>query len=219
MEFSYRKLDESYSELTITPQDRNADLADLLRTFPQPLPATHTFEFRWEDQATTKRPNALPKLILGPRELTIQEIAERTKQFETLSLAELRWLAERHKVQPKPLVKGQKLQDDVTTLREGLRELLAGESSKTAAANAKTPDKKPVQGQGKDADKTGAVVLPPDIAAMSEAELETEAATLNVHEEYMQAHGKKATIAARRAWIAGKRAKQAEETVGAGKEE
>lgn len=192
-----KKIDDVFSQRTTRFTSRTGDLVDELRVFPWPLPATHVFEYRWEETATAANPRSLPVLITGCRELTINEIADRTKNFETLDLPSLVWLQKRHNIQPlsAPLVKGEKL-DDATALRRACQAFVK---------TYKPPVTAPAVIAEQPAPAGDAVTLPDDIAKMDGPAMETEAALLEIYDEFKRFCPGKSNIV-RRQWLATKRA-------------
>lgn len=194
-----KRIDDAFTERRTRPESSD-ELAQMQRVFPDPIPATHIWEYRWEQpDATTlkKNPRTLPTLVQGVRELTLAEVRKLTKDFSTLGLGELRWLQERHGAPMLPLEKGAPRKEELPAIREALLAHIKASGGKDAAV------KPAVQSQGDNA-SPGAVVLPEDIAAMNEAGLETEAAKLGLHDDFTRMS--RVTLPNKRAWLAGKRA-------------
>lgn len=192
------KIDETFSTGRDRPENRD-ELARMQRKYPPDLPATHTWDYRWEDpssEALAKNRYLMPTLVYGPRELTLAEIAAKTKDFETLGHGELRWLFDRNHVKALPLdAKAPKL-DEVQGLREAIRAHVKT-NPETAAPNPRAVTAtKPTSSQA-------AVALPSDIAGMDRAAIETAAATMGVHDEWKKLSGK--SIQMQREWLASKR--------------
>lgn len=197
------KIDEAYSSRTTRPENKD-ELAAMQRVYPPTLAATHTWDYRWEDptpEQLARSRYAMPMLIQGPRELTLSEIAAKTKNFETLGHGELRWVYERHNVRALPLVEGKPPLDEVEALRGAIQAHI-----KTNPAESK-PKPNAVRASQPTAAQ-GAVALPAEIAAMDGPSIETAAAQGGWHEEYKKIAGKPLPV--RREWLATKRASKPE---------
>lgn len=194
MFYDDKKIDESFCERVTIFQNRE-ELHQSYRVKPPELPATHTWGYRYEEPDLAKNRHAMPRLIEGPRELTLDEIREKSKDFDTLGLAELRWIVQRYSIQMLPLKKGEKSKDELVGIREAIRHYIAHRPKEEAKPAKQVRASSPAAPEG--------TVLPDDIAAMDDAALETLAAEIGVHEEYMKLADK--AVAVRRDFLARKR--------------
>jgi hypothetical protein len=186
-----KRIDESFDQITTTFESRE-EYERELRTDPYPVPATHVWEYRYEDptpEQLAKNRYLMPKKIRGPRELGLSEIAGKTKDYETLGLAELRYLCDKYKVPQKSLEKGEPKQDEQTALRGALREFVkVGPTIKDEPKTVQAPQVEP------------ASVLPADIATMDEPTMRTLMTKLGKREEFLKLAGK--SMAEKRAFVA-----------------
>lgn len=200
------KTDETFGIRRTRPENKD-ELTAMQRVMPPDLPATHTWDYHWEDptpEQLAKNRYLLPELVMGPRELTLTEIAARTKDYETLGHGELRWLFDRNQVKALPLdPKAPKL-DEVQGLRQALRAHVKANPATTAPNPKAVPATRPTPGQA-------AVALPSDVAAMDKNAIETAAASLGAHEDWKRVGGK--SIQVQREWLATRRLAAATTTV------
>lgn len=200
------KIDETYSERRSRPESTE-QYKELQRTYPRELPATHTWDYRWEDptpQALSKNRYLLPELVRSPRELTLSEISAHTKNFETLGHGELRFLFDKHKMKVLSAEKGKPAVDEIVALREAIRLHFK------ANPQSSSPNPKAIQQTKPSAAQ--AIALPDDIARMGIPEIDTEAAILGFHDEFKKQRRDLPTL---RGWLANKRAEKAKELVSA----
>lgn len=201
MIFTDTKIDEAFSIRRTRPENKD-ELVAMQRVCPPDLPATHTWDYSWEQptpEELARNRYLLPTLVEGPRELTLSEIASKTKDFESLNHGELRWLFDRNKVKALPLdPKGPKL-DEVQGLRLAIRAHVKANPIEAAPNPRAVQVTRPT---------VGAVALPSDIAAMSKADIETAAGTLGAHEDWKKIANK--DIKVQREWLASRRNAQPE---------
>lgn len=197
------KIDETYSERRTRPESSD-QYKELQRTYPRELPATHTWDYRWEDpspEALAKNRFLLPELVRAPRELSLSEISAATKNFETLGHGELRFLFDRYKMKVLPAEKGKQV-DEVVAVREAVRAHFK-DNPQSSAPHPKAIKHTP-------ATPAQIVNMPDDIAKFSIADIDTESAKLGVHDEFKR---QRRDLPSLRSWLAGKRAEKAKELV------
>lgn len=195
------KLDVTFSRERLRPENRN-ELEDMQRKFPPHLPNTHVWEYFWVDPTEAElaaNPRVMPVLERGPRELMLQEIAEKSRNFEKLNHGELRFLFDKYNVPALPLDKKNPKPDELESLRDALRAYLK-----------KAPAVKPVSSviaTPTTAQTGAAVTLPEDVAKMGIADIETQAAQSGLHDEWKSLPK---SVPIQRAWLATKRAEKKE---------
>lgn len=178
------KIDQSFSKRRLKFQSRG-DYQAFCRIFPDGIPATHKISITHIPplpEKLAKNPALLPEVEMQCVPLGIRDVAERTDNFQALTVQQLKWLIETYGIVQDAPVAGAPRQDEKTSLVAALRKHL--ETNITAIKK----DEKPT-----------AVIISPEVAAMTEAQLETEAAKLGVHAEYRRLKGK--PIATRRMLI------------------
>ncbi len=194
-----KRIDAHLAERETVPESQT-ELADLRAIYPDPLPGTHTWEYRWEQptpEQLAKNPRTMPKLIQGARALKLSEVKEKTNDFATLDLGSLRWLQDRHSVVMPAFDKKNPRKDDATAIREALLQHI--KDGKSEAPKPATTAKNAQKAQGP-------VAIPTDIAEMDEQEIETQAATMGLHDEWVKLGSK--NVDDKRRWLAGKRLHQ-----------
>lgn len=196
MIFEDTKLDESFSERRSRPESRD-ELLTMQRVLPPALPATHVWEYRWVDPSADELKRnryLLPQLVQGPRELTLQEVSDASKSFESLKLGELKWLLNRHAPVMPPLKEGEDKQGEEEAIRQALVAHLKAhpdQSPKNAVKASRSDQRRPS-------------VIDDDIAAMDDKQMETKSAELGLHSEYKnECRGKPLTW--KREWLSTKR--------------
>ncbi len=185
------KLDESHSRRRIHPENKD-ELAEMQRSMPANLAATHVWDYAWEETATAANPRSLPDVIFGPRERTLAEIAEATDTFKTLKPAELRWVVDRYNIKTPDFDATKGPQDEETMLREAIQTHF-----KAKPKSDQQPRPNAVQ---KSTGKGMAYILPDDIAKANEAELKKIAAIVHAYDEYLGLSGQ--SLAFRKEWLA-----------------
>lgn len=178
------KIDQSFSRRRIQFQSRSEYQA-FCRIAPDGIPATHKFVIEHVQptpEALKKNPALLPTVEMGCIPLGIKDIGERTHDFEDLSTIQLKWLTETYGItqDPPPVdATGKPIPMPRLTEKEALIAALR--------KHLKTETAKPAKGEEK---KPQTPVISPTVAAMSEAQMETEAAKLGVYEQFKKLRGR-----------------------------
>ena len=182
MNIFFERVDDFHKSARLVMND-DRDLKNWRSVFPDPMPATHQFTYRWDGR----------ELHVGPVEHPMDTVALVTDHFAALDDRWLRYLCEKHDIETTGITldkeKGPKTLSEALISR--LREKFPLPRGKTATAPPP-----PVQIQER------VIVLPPGVAEMDIRTLEKEAFRNGGANAFKASQNKGASIAELRALVA-----------------
>lgn len=194
------KLDGGYIRERLRPENTN-ELQQMQQNRPPKLPATHVWEYVWIDptpEELARNPRLMPVEERGPRELSLIEIAAKSKDFETLTHGELRWLFDKHKVVALPATKDNPKPDELQSLKDSLRAHVKKHPPTAQSKKAVQANMGEVKGW-----TTTPIAISDDIAGMSKADIKTQAGVNGWLDEFAK---QPQDLPSLRAWLSERRA-------------